>query len=82
VVLRLVRFSPTPLKQIQNRLKACKSYDLQAFIFYPLFKLSIKSQTIETKIGYPKKMKIRVTEFLVKSMTASSSKDEHLDKKN
>jgi hypothetical protein len=75
-----VRFSPTPLKQIQNRLKACKSYDLQAFLFLVLFKLSIKSQTIGGKIGYPKKIKIRVTEFLTKPMIASSSKDEHLDK--
>ena len=26
--------SPTPQEQIQNRLKACKSYDLQAFFIY------------------------------------------------
>jgi hypothetical protein len=49
-------------------------------LFLALFKLFIKSQTIGGKIGYPKKRKIRVTEFLVKPMIASSSKDEHLDK--
>jgi len=75
-----VRFSPTPQNQIQNRLKACKSYDLQAFSFLVLSKLSIKSQIIGGKIGYPKKSKIRVTEFPAKPMIASSSKDEHLDR--
>ena len=33
----------TPLKQIQIGSKACKSYDLQAFLFLVLFNLSIKS---------------------------------------
>jgi hypothetical protein len=45
-----------------------------------LFKLSIKSQIIGGKIGYPKISKIGVTEFLLKPVIASSSKDEHLDK--
>jgi hypothetical protein len=49
-------------------------------LFLVLFKLSIKSQTIGGKIGYPKESKIRVTDFLAKPMIASSSKDEHLDK--
>jgi hypothetical protein len=44
-----------------------------------VFKLYIKSQTIGAKIGYPKKSKNRVTEFLARPMIASSSKDEHLD---
>jgi hypothetical protein len=46
-----------------------------------LFKLFNKSQTIGGKIGYPKKSKFRVTEFLVKPVIVSSSKDEHLDGK-
>jgi len=74
------RFPATPQKQIQIGSKACKSYDLQAFLFLMLFKLSIKSQTIGVKIGYPNKRKNRVTEFLAKPVIASSSKDEHLDK--
>lgn len=35
--------SPTPLEQIYFELKACKSYDLQAFLFYKFFKLFRKS---------------------------------------
>ena len=29
--------SPTPQEQIQNRLKACKSYDLEVFIMNDFF---------------------------------------------
>jgi len=53
-------------------------YRLFHFDHYSNYLLNLKPLVV--KSVNPKKIKIRVTEFLAKPMIASSSKDEHLDR--